>query len=107
MLAASSEHDKEVWGLITDVPRLMGVFPYIAAILNVCFAGTGTILAGCLGETTWSKTQIAIGLIQMLTSVYLVGWFLSIYWAYLIVTKAMKDKQETKEFLSRTNARSD
>jgi ArsR family metal-binding transcriptional regulator len=43
----------------------------------------------------------------MLTSVYFVGWIMSIYWAYLIVMKAMKDKQEAKEFLSKTNARSD
>ena len=29
-----------------------------------------------------------MGLIQFLTSVVLIGWFLSIYWGYLIVMKA-------------------
>ena len=103
----TSEQDHELWGLVTDVPRLSGIWPYVCAVLNVGLAGLGTILAACLGDKTWNKTQIIVGLIQMLTSVYLVGWFLSIYWAYLLVQKAMKDKQEVKEFLSRTNAKSD
>ena len=102
----ANEQDKELWTMITDVPRLMGVLPYVAAVLNVVLAGSGTILAGCMGET-WNKTQIFVGIVQMLTSAFLIGWFLSIYWAYLIVMKAMKDKQEASEFLSRTNARSD
>jgi hypothetical protein len=90
--AVASESDKELWGLITDVPRLSGIWPYIAAIFNVVLAGTGTILAGCMGDQIWNKTQVLVGLIQMLTSVYFVGWIASIYWAYLIVTKALKDK---------------
>ena len=87
-----SEADKELWGYVTDVPRLIGILPYVAAVFNVVVPGAGTILAGCLGEKIWNKTQIVIGFIQFLTSVYLVGWIASIYWAYLIVMKAMKDK---------------
>jgi hypothetical protein len=51
-----SEHDKEVWGLITDVPRLSSFWPYVCAILNVVLAGSGTILCGCLVENGWNKT---------------------------------------------------
>jgi len=51
-----SESDKEVWGLVTDVPRLSSFWPYVCAILNVIFAGIGTILCGCLGESSWNKT---------------------------------------------------
>ena len=88
----TSDADKELWGLVTDVPRLSGVWPYLCAILNVGLAGTGTMLAGCLAEGSWSKTQMIVGFVQMLTAVYLIGWALSIYWAYLIVKKALKDK---------------
>ena len=88
----TSDADKELWGLVADVPRLTGVWPYLCAILNVGLAGTGTMLAGCLADGGWSKTQIMVGFIQMLTAVWLVGWALSIFWAYLIVKKALKDK---------------
>lgn len=55
----------------------------------------------------WSKTQLTIGIVQMLTAVYLLGWIWSIYWGWLILQKGMQDKQEVQEFLNRTNARSD
>ena len=98
----TSDADKELWGLVSDVPRLSGAWPYICAVLNVFLAGTGTMLAGCLAEGSWSKTQIIWGFIQLLTAVWLVGYALSIYWAYLIVKKALKDKQEVQKFLQDT-----
>ena len=52
----ASEADKELWGYITDVPRLIGVLPYVAAVFNVVMPGSGTILAGCIGEQIWNKT---------------------------------------------------
>ena len=103
----TNEADRELWGLVVDVPRLSSVWPYVCAILNVGLAGSGTILAGCLMDGGWNKTQMFVGFVQMLTSVYLIGWVASIYWAYLLVTKALRDKQEVQEFLSKTNARSD
>ena len=49
--------DKELWDLIYDVPRLLGVWPYICCILNVMLPGTGTMISSCVGYTTsWSKT---------------------------------------------------
>ena len=105
--AVTNEADRELWGLIVDVPRLNSIWPYVCAILNVGLAGSGTILAGCLCDSGWSKTQMFVGFIQMLTSVYIIGWVASLYWAYLLVQKALRDKQEVQEFLSKTNPKSD
>ena len=102
------EADIELYNIITDVPRLSGVWPYVCAILNLVLPGTGTMISSCLGYTvSWSKTQLTVGFLQMLTAVYLVGWIWSIYWAYLILVRGMQDKQEVKNFLNKTNARSE
>ena len=85
--------DRERWNIITDVPLLAGPWPYICAILNVVLPGSGTMLAACIADSpSWSKTQIFIGILQMLTAIYLIGWVWSIYWAYLLVLKAHTDK---------------
>ena len=62
-----NDADKELWGIVADVPRLHGVWPYICAILNVVLPGSGTMLASCVADTqSWSKTQIFVGILQML-----------------------------------------
>ena len=38
----------------------------------------------------------------MLTAIYIIGWLWSIWWAYLLLVKAMQDKQEVNEFLNKT-----
>ena len=43
----------------------------------------------------------------MLTAVYLIGWIWSIWWGIILLRKAIADKQEVQQFLSKTNARSD
>ena len=87
-----SEHDKELWGLVTDVPRLSSIWAVICGILNVGLAGSGTILAGVIADqNSWNKTQMAVGFIQLITSVYLVGWIMSVYWSYLLINRAFKD----------------
>ena len=101
-----NEADKELWSIVSDVPRLTEVWPYICAILNVVLPGAGTMLASCVADTTsWSKTQIFVGVLQMLTAIYLIGWVWSIWWSYLILAKAMQDKQEVNDFLSKTKAK--
>ena len=102
-----SENDKELWGLLCEVPRLNGFWPYVCAIVNVFWSGLGTIIAGCMSEGSWSKSQITVGCLQMMLSVYLVGWFWSMYWSYLFVMKAQKDKKEVQRFLQDTQVRSD
>ena len=78
----------QVWELVSNVPYVNQVVGVIAAILNLILPGFGTMIASCAGNGAVSKTQLAIGLIQFLTTYILVGWIWSIYWGYLIAVKA-------------------
>lgn len=102
----TSTSDSELWGLLTDVPKLNGITALICAILNVGISGFGTIVAGCIADKDgWNKTQIFIGLLQLMTSVYIVGWLASLYWSYLLMQKASRDNKAVKEYLAHTEAR--
>ena len=84
-----SDADRRVWELVSDVPKLNILKAYGCAFVNVIFSGLGTILSAFLGdEPGVNKTQLIVGLLQMMTAVYLIGWLLSIYWAYKLVMKA-------------------
>ena len=87
-MAKYRQEDVDLWELIVKVPCMSGVWPYVCFILNLVLPGTGTMICSCVGyPEKWSKTQLTIGLIQMLTAVYLIGWICSIYWGYLMITK--------------------
>ena len=58
------------------------------------------MLASCLGDANVNKTQLTIGIIQLLTAVYLLGWFISIYWGWLIVKKSKGDHNEIKQLIN-------
>ena len=86
------DSDKEIWRLLTDVPKLNKVLAIVFAIINVILPGFGTMFAACFtNDPEVSKAQIAIGLIQFLTSAFIIGWIASIYWGYLLVMKAIQD----------------
>ena len=56
-IAKYRKEDAELWELVTAVPRLGGVWPYVCFALNIFIPGTGTMLSSCLGYTgAWSKT---------------------------------------------------
>ena len=75
--------DKELWDIVYDLPRLPGVWPYVVFILSIVLPGSGTILAACIGTpSNWSKTQLFIGSLQMMTAFYLIGWIWSIWWGW-------------------------
>ena len=102
------KEDAELWDLMTSIPRLSGIWPYVCFVLNIILPGTGTMLMSCLGYPgAWSKTQLGLGMVQMLTSVYIVGWIFSIYWGWLILKRGIEDKAEVQHFLNKTGARSD
>ena len=49
--------DNELWGLVTDVPKLEKLIAIVCALLNVFFAGSGTMLSGCIVKNAgWNKT---------------------------------------------------
>ena len=91
--------DLRVWELITDVPSLQNLWSYICLVLNIVLPGSGTILSGCLGDAHMNKTQIIVGLFQFLTSIYIIGWILSIYWGYLLVKHSQGNHSELKSLI--------
>ena len=83
-----SEDDIRVWQLCTNVCAISNEWAYVCLALNVLLPGTGTMLCGCLGDKNMNKTQVILGMFQLMTAVFLVGWIVSIYWGYLIVEKS-------------------
>ena len=89
-----------VWELCSNVPEISNIWAYVCFVLNLIFPGIGTMLCSCLGDANVNKTQLTIGLIQLMTSVYLLGWVISIYWGYLIVKKSKGDHIEIKQLMN-------
>ena len=99
-ITSISDADRRVWELLSDVPKLNLLKAYGCAFANVIFSGVGTIVSAFLGEEPGvNKTQLVVGLLQMLTAVYLIGWLLSIYWAYKFVMKASSNRTGEKQKL--------
>ena len=106
--ASTNEKDSEMLELIRDVPELHSFYPYVALGLNFFIPGVGTILAACVSDPkNWSKMHISIGLVQMLTSIYLIGWIWAIYWGVLIVLKSFKSGGESNPLLATDAPKSD
>ena len=67
--------------------------------MNLIFAGTGTMLSSILGDSNINKTQLLVGLFQLLTAIALVGYIWSAYWAYLLIIESQGDHSEMKNLL--------
>jgi hypothetical protein len=89
-----SQADMRVWELCIDVPAMTVVKAYGCAGLNVIVAGGGTVLSAFLGDKNLNKTQLVVGLIQFLTSAWIIGYLLSIYWGYKLVMAAGRNKNK-------------
>ena len=83
-----SETDKRAWEIVTGVPKMKDWQHYACAAGNVCISGSGTIACAFLSDRNLSKTQLLMGLTQFFTSAYIVGYLLSLYWAWLFIQKA-------------------
>ena len=70
---AVDDKDKQVWQLITDVPKVKTPWQYLCFLLNVIIPGkpfipiltlsskgTGTMIVSCFSEK-WSKTLFMVG----------------------------------------------
>ena len=89
-----SEADLELLRLVQDVPKMPIHMAVGCAMLNVLLSGTGTIVSGFFGVPGGKdKTQIFIGVFQMLMATFVFGYFISWYWAYLIVEKSLVPEQ--------------
>ena len=89
-----SETEHEAWGLIKDIPDLGKMKNYICAILNLLWAGSGTLVCAFLVKNL-DKTQLIVGISQMLLAPWLIGVFWSYYWAYLFITNKNNDLEST------------
>ena len=86
--------------LLSDVPVIHNIIGYISLALNVVLPGSGTVLAACMAEKyVANKTQLAVGLFQILTAVFIIGWCWSIYWGILIVQRSIGDHKELRKLM--------
>lgn len=96
----NNDYDIRVWSYVSDVPKVTLPVAYICAFVNVILPGFGTIIAAFASTSTSqsavSKTQLAIGAMQFMTMLALVGWVWSIYWGWLIVQRAMNNDYNIK-----------
>mmetsp|Transcript_19138 Transcript_19138/g.21664 ORF Transcript_19138/g.21664 Transcript_19138/m.21664 type:complete len:170 (-) Transcript_19138:44-553(-) len=85
-----NEDDRIVWNILRKVPYVDIPLRYVAVVLNIILPGVGTMLAACLadGGKTFSHTQLWFGVVQFMTAPFIVGYFLSWYWAYLILMRS-------------------
>ena len=91
------EHgDLRAWELVTQVPYVSQSAAFICLAINIFLPGVGTMICACMGDKNINKTQLAMGLIQLMTAVYLIGWFLGIYWGYLIVAKSQRESEQQR-----------
>ena len=84
-----NDRDKNVWTLISNVPKVSKPVAVIQALFNLIFPGLGTWISACADEgDTVSNVQMMCGLFQFLTSVFLIGWIWALYWSYLIARRS-------------------
>ena len=81
-----TQQDAALWEIISDVPYTTGIFPYVLFFMNFVIPGLGTLSAACCAyDGAWSKTQLFVGCLQMMTAIFLVGWIWSIWWGIKII----------------------
>jgi hypothetical protein len=86
-----TEQDTQMWRLLSDVPRTHIFIAWACGLLNIVMPGCGTIVLGCMGDRSGSsmqKSQVMLGVLQFMLSLYLIGYAWSWYWTYLIIKKA-------------------
>mmetsp|Transcript_18401 Transcript_18401/g.45185 ORF Transcript_18401/g.45185 Transcript_18401/m.45185 type:complete len:85 (-) Transcript_18401:204-458(-) len=63
------------------VPRVSRAWAAICLLLNCFLPGVGTIVSSII-DKKWSA--LVIGIVQLLTAWFILGWLWSLYWGYLI-----------------------
>ena len=80
---------------LKTIPKLNCCIAIILFVLNVCFPGTGTMLLGF----SKGKNHFKVGVSQLLLSIVLIGWVLSIIWGLEIlkISNSSDDQQNDVE----------
>ena len=104
-----TEQDNKVWEIISDVPYTTGIVPYVLFLMNFMIPGLGTLISACFcyEDGAWSKTQIFVGCLQMMTAVFIVGWIWSIYWGIKFIQKSRESDDEHEPLNDGISAKSD
>ena len=77
--------DRQVWELISNVPSVGKPVAVVQALFNFILPGTGTWITACAANENVSKTQLTIGMFQLLTSFILVGKYYTAYPSFLFL----------------------
>mmetsp|Transcript_36648 Transcript_36648/g.57242 ORF Transcript_36648/g.57242 Transcript_36648/m.57242 type:complete len:95 (+) Transcript_36648:80-364(+) len=78
----------EVWDEIVkqEVPNVgSNTWGLLCFILNIFLPGIGSIVAGVKGDKT---STMIVGVLQFVTGWFIIGWIWSIWWGWLIYSKA-------------------
>ncbi len=67
-----------------SIPKLNCCLAIIIFFLNICFPGIGTMLL----EFSKGKNHFLVGLTQLVFSIILVGWIMSILWGLEVLRKS-------------------
>eukprot|EP00285_Hemiselmis_virescens_P016163 CAMPEP_0173386298 /NCGR_PEP_ID=MMETSP1356-20130122/8898_1 /TAXON_ID=77927 ORGANISM="Hemiselmis virescens, Strain PCC157" /NCGR_SAMPLE_ID=MMETSP1356 /ASSEMBLY_ACC=CAM_ASM_000847 /LENGTH=94 /DNA_ID=CAMNT_0014342473 /DNA_START=46 /DNA_END=330 /DNA_ORIENTATION=+ len=67
---------------VPSISKNMGILCFL---LNVFLPGVGSMVAGAM-ESKWST--VIIGVLQLLTCWFILGWIWSIWWGWLIFSKS-------------------
>eukprot|EP00357_Protocruzia_adherens_P035419 CAMPEP_0115022084 /NCGR_PEP_ID=MMETSP0216-20121206/31301_1 /TAXON_ID=223996 /ORGANISM="Protocruzia adherens, Strain Boccale" /LENGTH=132 /DNA_ID=CAMNT_0002394623 /DNA_START=274 /DNA_END=672 /DNA_ORIENTATION=- len=90
-------------GLVDGMPILTLNWAYTCFALNILLPGVGSMLSGMpftqVKHPDCLKKQVAIGFLQLLTAIFLIGWIFSILWGYALLktSKTYHSGREIKE----------
>ncbi len=102
--------------LVNSIPETSKINAIVILVLNILFPGIGTCIMACLNSCSF--TNLAVGLLQILLSLFCIGWIWAIWWGVIclqksrdnvIVLKAQSDGNnyddysETTKFLDQNN----
>ena len=78
----------EKWEYIKkNIPALPLNLAIMIFISNLIFPSNGTFYLSIIGNG-FRKPQLIVGLIQLISLFFLIGWPWSIYWGYLTIKKS-------------------
>ena len=78
----------EKWEYIKkNIPALPLNLAIMIFISNLLFPPSGTFYLSIIGNG-FRKSQLIVGLIQLISIFFIIGWPWSIYWGYLTIKKS-------------------
>ena len=78
----------EKWEYIKkNIPALPLNLAIMIFISNLLFPSSGTFYLSFIGNG-FRKSQLIVGLMQLISTFFVIGWAWSIYWGYLTIKKS-------------------